>query len=193
MSLSAAVLDALAASGVSREQIIAAVKADIAEREAEDAARREAKKQGNRERQQRKRAKSNAPSRDVTRVTRDSRDKGSNDRDILTSKGFPPKPNGLDPKPKKHRLPADWQPLPFTLGTMAAQVVDRWEPGRIERELAKFRDHHAAAGTRWENWQAAWSKWVNNSGDFERGRSGTGTGGKSATAFAMLSPGEEPF
>lgn len=119
--------------------------------------------------------------------------KGSNDRDILTSKGLPPKPNGLDPKPKKHRLPADWQPLPFTLGTMAAQVVDRWEPGRIERELAKFRDHHAAAGTRWENWQAAWSKWVNNSGDFERGRSGTGTGGKSATAFAMLSPGEEPF
>jgi hypothetical protein len=74
VSLSAAVLDALADAGVSREQIIAAVKADIAERDAETAARLEAKRDSNRERQRRKRTKDNALSRDVTPVTRDSRD-----------------------------------------------------------------------------------------------------------------------
>lgn len=97
----------------------------------------------------------------------------------------------VEPAPTKHRLPSDWQPKPFTAGTCAAQIVARWEPGRLERELAKFRDHHTAAGTKWENWQAAWSKWVNNSGDFERNRSAA-TGGKSQAAYAMLNidPGE---
>jgi len=121
----------------------------------------------------------------------------------------PPNDNTLTPVPEanasvtlepahvgKHRLPADWQPKPFSAGTCAEQTVQRWEPGRLERELAKFRDHHTAAGTRWENWQAAWSKWVNNSDDFQRGRSGQSTPhniGKSAAAFAALAPGDEPF
>ncbi len=114
-------------------------------------------------------------------------------------------PNGVqramrDPAPKKRRLPADWEPMPFQAGTQAALVVSRWEPGRMERELAKFRDHHTAAGTKWENWQAAWSKWVNGSEDFERGRnggsrqSGSNDIGKSAAAFAMLNPSDDrPF
>lgn len=84
MSLSAAVLDALAASGVSREQIIAAMKADIAERAAAEASRLEAQKEGNRERQRRKRERDNAVSRDVTDVTRDARDPSPNERDNLT-------------------------------------------------------------------------------------------------------------
>ena len=97
------------------------------------------------------------------------------------------------PSPKRHRLPVDWQPKPFTAGTCAEQVVQRWEPGRLERELSKFRDHHTAAGTKWENWQAAWSKWVNNSSDFERGRN-VGTVGKSQAAYAMLNVDpDEPF
>ena len=70
MSLSVAVLDALMAAGATREQIVAAVKADIAEREAIEAARMESKRAGNRERQQRKRAKDA----DVTAVTRDNCD-----------------------------------------------------------------------------------------------------------------------
>lgn len=109
----------------------------------------------------------------------------------LTPTRKTPTANAVDPSPKKHRLPVGWEPNQFTPGTLAAQTVLRWEPGRIERELAKFRDHHTAAGTRWENWQAAWSKWVNNSGDFERNRSAA-TGGKSQAAYAMLNidPGE---
>jgi hypothetical protein len=121
-------------------------------------------------------------------------DPSPNERDNLTpTRGITPPPSGGDPKPKKHRLPVDWEPKPFTPGTLAAQTVLRWEPGRIERELSKFRDHHTAAGTKWENWQAAWSKWVNNSGDFERGRN-VASIGKSQAAYAMLNiDPDEPF
>lgn len=75
MSLSAAIIDALITSGATREQLAAAVKADIAEREAAELARLEAQKEGNRDRQRRKRERdSHAMSRDVTEVTRDARD-----------------------------------------------------------------------------------------------------------------------
>jgi len=70
---------------------------------------------------------------------------------------------------KKHKLPADWQPQFFNSGTMAFEIVSRWESGRMERELAKFRAHYEATCTKWENWQLVWCKWVNNSGDFQRG------------------------
>lgn len=96
-----------------------------------------------------------------------------NDIDILTpqEKPSPTKPSGLfPPKPKSQKcsLPADWEPEPLTLGSQAHQIVQRWQPGRLERELSKFRDHHTAAGSRFHCWQAAWRKWINNSPDFER-------------------------
>lgn len=82
MSLSSAVVDALLANGVTVEQLAAAVKADIAEREAQASAKLEKKRAGNRERQQRKRVRDgNAQSRNVTR---DARDTPPNDKDILT-------------------------------------------------------------------------------------------------------------
>jgi hypothetical protein len=128
--------------------------------------------------------------RERKRATRNvTRNPAPNDNILNPTQVTPPKPNGLDPTIKKHRLPNDWEPRPFTPGTLAAQTVLRWEPGRIERELSKFRDHHHAAGTRWENWKAAWSKWVNSSDDFQRGRHGQSTTpgiGKSAAAFQML-------
>jgi uncharacterized protein YdaU (DUF1376 family) len=92
------------------------------------------------------------------------------------------------PEPRKHRLPDDWKPLAFTPGTDAAQIVERWQPGRLERELAKFRAHYAAAGTKWKCWQLVWCKWVNNSDDFQRGSQHGGNHqhlGKSGQAFAM--------
>lgn len=88
MSLSAAIIDALLANGVTVDQLAAAVKADIADREAIDLARREAKKEGNRTRQRRKRERDNPKSRDVTPVTRDKCDAPPNE-DILTPR-FPP-------------------------------------------------------------------------------------------------------
>jgi hypothetical protein len=124
-----------------------------------------------------------------------TRNPSPNDNNLTPTRDITPPPSGGDPRPKKHRLPADWEPKPFTPGTMAAQTVLRWEPGRLERELSKFRDHHIAAGTKWENWQAAWSKWVNNSNDFERGRNVAGIG-KSQAAYRLATAGldpEEPF
>ncbi len=193
MSLSAAILDALLASGATREMIAAAMKADIAERAAVEEARLAAKREGNRERQRRfkgaRKAKvtpNNAGNSDnaLADVTPPPNDKISNPPPVT-----PTKPSGLEPKPKKHRLPADWEPRPFKPGSMAALTIIRWEPGRMERELSKFRDHHTAAGSRFECWQAAWSKWVNNSDDFQRGRPGGGHHqhlGKTATAIAGL-------
>ena len=168
MSLSAPMIDALLATGGTVEQLAAMVKADLAERHAIETARLEAKRAGNRERQQRKRGR-NAPSRAVTPVTRDT---PPYEDTLPPPKISPTKPSGLEPKPKKHRLPDDWQPMPFNPGTEAYKIVERWEPGRLERELAKFRAHYAAAGTRWENWQLVWCKWVNNSDDFQRGNNG---------------------
>jgi len=140
----------------------------------------------NAKRQARHRARKASNAVTVTPVT------PPNENDNLTpTRDITPKPSGLVPKPKKHRLPADWEPKPFTPGTLAAQAVLRWEPGRLERELSKFRDHHTAAGTRWENWQAAWSKWVNNSEDFNRGGY-VRQPGKSATAYASLVANIEP-
>lgn len=57
MSLSAAVIDALVASGCTLDQLAAAVKADIAEREAADDARKAAMREGNAERQRRFKAR----------------------------------------------------------------------------------------------------------------------------------------
>lgn len=127
------------------------------------------------------------------RVTRNVTPEPPNDN-ILTPVSEAKASSTLEPRRNgKHRLPVDWQPKPFTAGTHAEQIVQRWEPGRLERELSKFRDHHTAAGTMWVDWQAAWSKWVNNSRDFERPQN-VGTIGKTAATFALLQGGrDEPF
>lgn len=113
MSLSSAVLDALIASGCTREQLAAAMRADIAEREAAEQAKLEAKREGNRNRQKRKRDNDrNAKSR-VTGVTeRDTRDAPpcGSPKDIYQTPSLPPaqvsEPNGSSPEPRPWALPA---------------------------------------------------------------------------------------
>lgn len=87
------------------------------------------------------------------------------------------KPSGDSARAKPaHRLPDDWQPDPLTVGTVAFEIVQSWEPGRLERALAKFRDHWAAASgakARKHDWQAAWRTWIGNEDEFgnrNRGR-----------------------
>lgn len=144
MSLSAAILDALADAGATREQIIAAMKADIAERAATEAARIEAQKEGNRDRQRRKRERDNAKSRDVTDVTRDARDTLPNDKDILT----PPVPPQVisdeitppieNPKPisPEHVIEA-WNVMAVEAGVPKAKMT----PER-RKKLAMFIRRH---------------------------------------------------
>lgn len=71
-------------------------------------------------------------------------------------------------KTPKHSLPANWEPKPLTQGTICAQIVAAWQPGRLERELSKFRDHHLKIDAQWSDWDAAWRTWIQRASDFER-------------------------
>jgi helix-turn-helix protein len=82
------------------------------------------------------------------------------------------KPSLVKRAKPKIPLPDDFQPRPFTPGTICAGIVEAWRPGRIERELSKFKDHHLKTGAVWADWDAAWRTWVQNAGDFERGNNG---------------------
>ena len=61
------------------------------------------------------------------------------------------------------RIPPDWEPCQLPLASVAHEVVSAWQPGRIERELSKFRDHWTSASgstARKNDWQAAWRNWL---------------------------------
>jgi hypothetical protein len=136
VSLSAAVLDALIATGATREQLAAVMRADIAEREAEEAAKIEAKREGNRTRQQRKREKErNAVSR-VTAVTaRDSRD---------TPPKVSPKENNQTPSSPpvdvSEAEASSHQPRPWALPVgVSLQVWTDFRANRKRKRLGETR------------------------------------------------------
>lgn len=62
--------------------------------------------------------------------------------------------------PGATRLPDDWQPI---LTETAQALVSRWPPGRLEAEIAKFRDYAADKGRTSKDWQAAFRTWLQNS------------------------------
>lgn len=82
---------------------------------------------------------------------------------VITKKD---KPSSRARAKPKQSLPEDWEPKPLTPGSVCAQIIVAWQPGRIERELSKFRNHHIAHGNLMSNWQAAWCKWIGNADDF---------------------------
>lgn len=68
-----------------------------------------------------------------------------------------------------NRISEGWKPEPFTPGTVAFESIQAWEPGKLERELSKFRDHFAAASgpsSLKQDWQAAWRKWVTQANEW---------------------------
>lgn len=74
-------------------------------------------------------------------------------------------------KPKSIRLPDDWEPEPLT--GEALEMVSVWQPGRLERELAKYRDYWKQASGRRAakpDWQAAWRNWLRNADDWNQGK-----------------------
>jgi hypothetical protein len=70
-----------------------------------------------------------------------------------------------DTKPARaHRLPEGWTPPPALIDQLRGVVPDEYAAA----ELAKFRDHWAAAGgqnARKVDWAAAWRNWVRNAVD----------------------------
>lgn len=123
------------------------------------------------ERQQRRREKVKAE-RDMSQrdVTRDGSPNEyiSNPSDQITSEANASSvARPKNKRARKTKIPEDWQPLELTAGTVAWDIVQTWEPGRIERELSKFRDHHTSRGTLMDDWQAAWRSWITKSQEFE--------------------------
>ena len=76
-------------------------------------------------------------------------------------------------KKAAHPLPKNWTPKPLKPGSICAQIVARWQPGRIERELSKFKDHHLRSDQRWSDWDAAWRTWIQKASDFDERRPNT--------------------
>ncbi len=59
-------------------------------------------------------------------------------------------------------MPADWAPQSEEIALAKTLGVD------ASRELAAFRDHHSAKGTRFVDWNAAFRTWLRNSVKFSR-------------------------
>jgi DNA-binding PadR family transcriptional regulator len=108
---------------------------------------------------------------------RNSSEKGAKqsqkrDTDTVRTRSKRDKPSSRARAKPKIPLPDGWEPKPLTAGSVCAGIVGLWQPGRIERELSKFRDHHLKTGAMWSDWDAAWRTWIQNSGEFERGQNG---------------------
>lgn len=71
-----------------------------------------------------------------------------------------------------HELPENWMPVAFGAGSQSASVVDGWPPGQYQQQLEHFTAHHRARGTKFKNWQDAWSTWILNSRKFQNGNNG---------------------
>lgn len=63
---------------------------------------------------------------------------------------------------RAHLIPADWQPRDFGKGTQSRAVVDGWPPGEQAAHVEHFIAHHRGKGSRFVDWQDAWSTWVLN-------------------------------
>jgi hypothetical protein len=168
VALSPEAIDALLAIGVTAEQLAAVVKAEIAAEAARNEVRLEAKRAGNAERQRRLRER-NAPSRDVTPVTRDGRytppmiDNSTPPSLTLSeanaSSSVPPTPKKRARKvsertrlPSDFALPDDWRADALASGAPPAQVprifqrFHGWsqEPGESRAKVNWFKT--------WHNW-----------------------------------------
>ncbi|WP_198147415.1 helix-turn-helix domain-containing protein [Sphingobium chungbukense] len=85
-------------------------------------------------------------------------------------------PAKLAPKPSRttkdkqtqgaHVLPDDWCPRDFGLKTKSREIVDGWPPGELESQVEHFTAHHRSKGSKFKDWQDAWSTWVLNSRRF---------------------------
>lgn len=112
-------------------------------------------------------------------------DTGQNDQGSKRPAGRtkrPPKPSRTT-NPYKKAIPANWWPDEFGSGTSSAAIVAAWSATEFQRQVEQFAAHHTAAGSKFVNWQAAWSKWVINSEKFKpKGRSYARQGNSNSNA-----------
>jgi len=80
------------------------------------------------------------------------------------------------------RLPESFAPA---LTETVKALVSRWPAGMLEREIAKFTDHHTAKGSVMKDWQAALRTWLRNADEWSN-RNGNGNRGNTATGNGLL-------
>lgn len=97
----------------------------------------------------------------------------------------------ISPKPttemRARRLPADWEPGPV-IGK-AADMLARWPPGEVERELAKFRNYWLAKAGKdacKTDWQRTWINWLISADERKPNNGGLPLLGKTSAAIAGL-------
>ncbi|MGX7706335.1 hypothetical protein [Methylobacterium sp. Gmos1] len=167
MSITPEALDAMAAAGLTAEQIIAVVKADMvaeqAKRTAAEDDRKARARESNRERQARFRERRNANNADNAVTRRDERDPSPKDNNQTpTHEISPSDPKGSSApkgarKPRNRALPTDWQP-----GEKSDAV--RLELGRSVRWMhdtaAAMRNWAEGRGEVRADWDAVHSGWM---------------------------------
>jgi hypothetical protein len=84
---------------------------------------------------------------------------------ITSTEASPPSRPRPAPERRKHRLPMGWVAKPLV--GVTAEIVQRWEVGRLERVLDSFENYHRGKGTVMIDWDAAWRTWVANEEKFE--------------------------
>lgn len=68
---------------------------------------------------------------------------------------------------KRTPIPEDWEPRVAEIEFAAKHGLG---PEALERETAKFKAHHTAAGKTMANWSAAWRTWVLNAEEWRKAR-----------------------
>ena len=157
MSVIATALKHMMAAGMRAEDIVAAV--EEMERSLSRDPVAEKRRAYDRERKRRQRANSAGGHGTVTGQSQEaplSRPPNENNSNPPTH--TPPEKT---PARKGTRLAEDWEPS--ELKGQAAEMVKRWPPGAIERELAKFRNYWPAKpgkdGIK-SDWQKTWVNWL---------------------------------
>jgi hypothetical protein len=178
--ITAAVIDAMVASGCTPEQIAAAVKASLASHEAELAAKRERDRIRQRSHRSVKKANGADTSRGISRgVTATCCDEA---RQTVTTgdtvslspvpPSFPPHPpnNPLTPFPiqksnsRGTRLPDDWQLTGPDLAYAGSKGLTEAETGDLAERFKSWALSASGPNAVKRNWHQAWQGWVQRDG-----------------------------
>lgn len=95
------------------------------------------------------------------------------------------------PKPKPQRLSDDWNPVRFSDGTVAREIVDRRGGAWARAAMEKFRNWAANADDRNGrklDWQRAWANWVIEEDNRNGAGAGRGTGSKHGAGSTGMGP-----
>lgn len=102
----------------------------------------------------------------------------------------------VTPKPKRRRpeceLPQGWVPNERNISDAQDKGFSAKD---IEDEADRFRNHHAAKGSRFRDWNAAWRTWIGNAVKFRGKGFGSDTHAKQIAfaSRAIRSPSEDCF